>query len=189
MVQTRSDASANRQRLISAARDLFAERGMDAEMKEIAERAGVGIGTIYRNFATKDDLIEAVLNEVTDGFRQATDLAMAEPDPVEAVRLYVANASRVVEEHGGMVRSMLTGHIPACAGQHMDALMADTRMRQVIERGIATGVFRADLDPVVAASALLGLADPIVYLSAQGERTAAEIRDGLTQMYLRGISA
>jgi AcrR family transcriptional regulator len=63
---TRSDAQANRLRLIEAARAVFAQRGLDAEMKEVAERANLGIGTIYRNFATKDELVEAIIQSVID---------------------------------------------------------------------------------------------------------------------------
>lgn len=189
MVHTRSDASANRLRLITAARDLFAERGLDTEMKEIAERAGVGIGTIYRNFATKDDLVEAVLDEVVQGFYRATDHAIENPDPVDAVRQYITETSGVVQEHGGMVRSMLSGHVPPCAGSLVEGLMADTRMRSVIQRGIDSGVFHSSIDPVIAASALLGLANPIVIFTAQNERTPEQVRDGLTDLLLRSLRA
>ena len=59
----RADARANRARLVEAARAVFSERGLAAEMKEIAERAGVGVGTIYRNFPSKEDLIVAIMRD------------------------------------------------------------------------------------------------------------------------------
>src|SRR6476469_8272865 len=62
----RSDARANRERVISAARDLFSERGVGAEIRDIAERAGVAVGTIYRNYPTKGDLLAGILADVID---------------------------------------------------------------------------------------------------------------------------
>ncbi len=61
---TRSDAQLNRVRLVEAAHELFRERGLGVDVKEIAERAGVGIGTVYRNFGSKDELIAAVIDEI-----------------------------------------------------------------------------------------------------------------------------
>ncbi len=61
---SRSDALANRQRLVQAAREVFSERGTHADIKEIVERAGVGIGTVYRNFATKEDLLAEIVTSV-----------------------------------------------------------------------------------------------------------------------------
>ena len=61
--QLRADAERNRLRIIEAARDLFAERGLEVSMDEVAERAGVGVGTVYRRFANRDDLITAIFAE------------------------------------------------------------------------------------------------------------------------------
>lgn len=189
MVQTRSDALANRKRLLEAALVVLCERGMNAEMKEIAERAGVGIGTIYRNFSTKDDLVEAVLGEVVDGFRAATTAASEEISPVDAVRTYFRLTVETIDRFGNLARSMMSGDIPACHGQLFLEILDDTRMRTVFERGIAQGVFRADVDPVVAAAMLIGLADPLVYMVAADSRDAATIRDNMTDTFLRGVCA
>src|SRR5438105_5886550 len=67
----RADARANRLRVIEAARAVFRERGLEAEMREIAERAGVGFGTVYRNFPTKDELVAAVAAEMIERMRAA----------------------------------------------------------------------------------------------------------------------
>jgi AcrR family transcriptional regulator len=76
----RADAVRNRQSLLAAAADEFAERGLDASVADIARRAGVGKGTVFRHFATKDDLIAAIvldridaLNEVGEGLLEAAD--------------------------------------------------------------------------------------------------------------------
>ena len=59
----RRDAQANRERIVAAARIAFATRGIEATVEEIARRAGVGMGTLYRRFPTKEDLVDAVLED------------------------------------------------------------------------------------------------------------------------------
>jgi AcrR family transcriptional regulator len=66
----RADARANRARIVDAARELFSERGLDVDVREVCERAGVGMGTLYRNFATKDDLIDAVQEQAVAGLQR-----------------------------------------------------------------------------------------------------------------------
>ncbi len=76
----RADARANHDKLAAAARALFAEKGTSAPLEEVAERAGVGIGTLYRHFPTRQALLEAVyLDEVEAMARAATDLAELPP--------------------------------------------------------------------------------------------------------------
>ncbi|MDW8047571.1 MAG: helix-turn-helix domain-containing protein, partial [Chloroflexota bacterium] len=62
----RSDARLNRERLLAAAREVLAERGAAAEMREIAERAGVAVGTLYRHFPTREALVAAIIAETLE---------------------------------------------------------------------------------------------------------------------------
>ncbi|MFL5954016.1 MAG: TetR/AcrR family transcriptional regulator [Gaiellaceae bacterium] len=76
----RADALRNQQKLVAAARDAFAERGAETSLEDIARRAGVGIGTLYRHFPTRPDLLEAVYTgEVEQICRSADDFAGLEP--------------------------------------------------------------------------------------------------------------
>ena len=76
----RADARANRDKLVAAARELFTERGTSAPLEDIAERAGVGIGTLYRHFPTRKALLEAVyVDEVEAMAQSAADLAELPP--------------------------------------------------------------------------------------------------------------
>ena len=76
----RADARRNFDALIAAARDVFAENGTDASLEDIARRANVGIGTLYRNFPTRQDLLEAVyVDDVEEMSRKAYDLDDLEP--------------------------------------------------------------------------------------------------------------
>ncbi|WP_235488410.1 helix-turn-helix domain-containing protein, partial [Frankia sp. AvcI1] len=66
----RRDAELNRARILTAARELFVERGNDVGVEEIARRAGVGMGTLYRRFPNKDALVEAILRSTVDDIRE-----------------------------------------------------------------------------------------------------------------------
>lgn len=68
----RKDAERNRQRVLEAARELFAEKGLEATLNDVARHANVGVGTVYRRFATKEELIAAIF---VDGMEQLTALA------------------------------------------------------------------------------------------------------------------
>src|ERR1700710_1309007 len=77
----RADAARNRARLLAAAKEVFAERGLDATMDEVARRAGVGAGTAYRRFRNRDDLIGALFEERLDEFMATLEWARADDDP------------------------------------------------------------------------------------------------------------
>src|SRR3954452_7462424 len=82
----RADARRNRERVIEAARSAFAEAGADLPMEEIARRAGVGIGTVYRHFPNKEALLDALVAEQLTLFIERTRAALAEDDAWEAFR-------------------------------------------------------------------------------------------------------
>ncbi len=97
----RADAARNRARLLDAARDVFAERGLDATMDEIARRAGVGVGTAYRRFRNRDDLINALLEERLEEFMTIVDDALAEPDPWRALSGFLERSMEMQAEDRG----------------------------------------------------------------------------------------
>jgi AcrR family transcriptional regulator len=77
----RADALRNRERLMAAATDLFAERGVDAPLEEIARRAGVSIGTLYNHFPNRGALLDAVLPDWVAELDRLAEVARADPDP------------------------------------------------------------------------------------------------------------
>src|SRR2546423_15626534 len=81
----RSDAVRNRKRVIKAARSVMARDGLDAQMEEIARRAHVGVGTVYRHFPTKDDLVEALAFERFERLAEPAHPAPANEEPRAAV--------------------------------------------------------------------------------------------------------
>ena len=87
----RADAARNRARLVEAARDLFLSGPADAEvsLEQVAREAGVGIGTLYRHFPTRLDLLEAVYREEVDGLQQAAERLTPEHAPFEALEKWL----------------------------------------------------------------------------------------------------
>jgi AcrR family transcriptional regulator len=80
-------------RVLDAAREVFAEQGIDAPVTDIAERAGVGVGTIFRRFPTKDDLLVAVVEQRTEQLIDAADAALETADAGAALRRFMETAA------------------------------------------------------------------------------------------------
>ncbi len=77
----RKDAERNRLRVLAAARALFAERGLEPNLNEVAHHAGVGVGTVYRRFRTKEELLEAIFEDGLDQITALAEAALRHDDP------------------------------------------------------------------------------------------------------------
>ena len=166
--RTRADAVRNRERVVAAAAQVFREKGAGASIPEIAARAGVGKGTVYRCFPTKDHLVAAVASERVRWFEREAREAARSDDPWSA---FLAFMDRIADAHcedRGMVASMsqsieLTELLEARADAH-DAL------RELMDRAIAQGSMRADASPADFKVLLSGIARA---LAADRERDPA----------------
>jgi AcrR family transcriptional regulator len=85
----RRDAEANRHRLLQAAAELFAERGLQVTLNDIARHAGVGVGTAYRRFANKEEVIDALFEQRLGEVAAIGERALAEPDPWQGLVTYL----------------------------------------------------------------------------------------------------
>ena len=103
----RADAARNRARLIEAASAVFAERGHDATMDEIARRAGVGVGTAYRRFRNRDDLINALLEARLEAFMAIVEASLADPDPWRALSGFIERWMEMQAEDRGFRELLL----------------------------------------------------------------------------------
>ncbi len=141
----RRDARENRNRILAAARAAFAAEGVDVPVEAIAERAGVGMGTLYRRFPTKHDLVQAVIEESLDAFVVAAEEGLAEDDPWTGFTGFV---ERVLELHveNRALREVLAG---TEHGHARDAVRRRVRplVRRLIERAHADGSLRPDFAP------------------------------------------
>jgi AcrR family transcriptional regulator len=137
----RADARRNRERIMSAARELFARLGPEAQMDEIAAHAGVGIGTVYRHFPTK----EALLTEmVRSRFQEFSEIAMSvdDLDPREALEHVMRRSAEAVEGDSGFQLAMMGSNELEWEGiEEQKAALAEAVTR-IISRAAAAGVVR-----------------------------------------------
>ena len=153
----RADAERNRQRILKAGKEAFTRYGADASLDDIAKRAKVGAGTLYRHFSTRDALLEAVYrNEVEKMADAATKLA-AKYEPVDALRrwmmLFVDHiaAKRIIAP---ALNSLVGGPTKLYEGSH--SLVQDA-IGMLVKRAIESGDIRKDLDPFDLLRALIGV--------------------------------
>jgi AcrR family transcriptional regulator len=85
----RRDAERNRQRILAAAGELFAERGLSVTLDDIARHAGVGVGTVYRRFPDKNELIDALFEDRLKALCAAAEAALASDDPWDGLVLFL----------------------------------------------------------------------------------------------------
>src|SRR3954452_23181657 len=97
----RADAARNRTRVLDAARQAFAEAGLDVGVEEIARRAGVGKGTLYRRFPTKEALVRAIFEDILVEIERISDETDHEPDPATAFARYLKGAARMQASNQG----------------------------------------------------------------------------------------
>lgn len=142
----RKDAARNRERLLEAARELFAEHGLGVTLNDIAHHAGVGVGTAYRRFANKEEIIDALFEERMQAVEAAAQEALNEPDPWVALTGYLERTLQMQFGDRGLHQIL------------NDPTLGDERVRDVrrriapltvelVERARKAGVVRADFAP------------------------------------------
>ncbi|MFI6265245.1 TetR/AcrR family transcriptional regulator [Micromonospora sp. NPDC051006] len=138
----RADAARNRRLLLAAAADEFAERGLEASVADIARRAGLGKGTLFRHFATKDDLIAAIVLDRIDALNAAGERLLAGADPGAALLEFLTVAA-----HQRQQRDLSFLHE---AGElNADVTAARAQMyhivQKLVDRAREHGAVRADV--------------------------------------------
>jgi AcrR family transcriptional regulator len=136
----RADARRNRERIMTAGRELFAREGPQAQMDEIAAHAGVGIGTVYRHFPTKDALLTAMVRDRFQEFAEIATLAEDIPDPLQALETVMLSSAEAVEGDMGFQLAMMGSNELEWEGiEEQKAALAKVVTR-IIRRAIAAGV-------------------------------------------------
>jgi AcrR family transcriptional regulator len=141
----RADARRNRERILAAGRELFAKRGTDAQMDEIATEAGVGIGTLYRNFPDKQALLTEMVRARFLEFVQFATAAEQIEDPLEAIEVLLGDSLAVIEGDVGFQVAMMGGQELESEGIAAEKDAFATAATRIIERAHAAGVVRGDL--------------------------------------------
>lgn len=153
----RADAQRNRERVLEAAKAVFSAGGPEASLEAVARRAGVGIGTLYRHFPTREALYEAVYRREVEQLVELADELLQEPSPVDALRRWLRSNVEFVATKKGMAAAL------ALAAHGMSELWAFSFERltravgALLKRAVAAGEIRADVTPEDLLRALVGM--------------------------------
>jgi AcrR family transcriptional regulator len=135
----RRDAARNRTKILAAARAAFNEEGVDVGVEVIAQRAGVGVGTLYRRFPTKEQLIEAVVDELLAGVLTVAESALEHQSPAEGFAEYLSAVGWLQFEHAGCL-TRLWRDTP---NRKRDQI--ETVSRQLLAQAQQAGAIRPDV--------------------------------------------
>jgi AcrR family transcriptional regulator len=139
----RVDAERNRQRIIATAREVFAERGIDVPMEDIARRAGVGVGTLYRRYPTRADLVTAAFEAKMTAYAEAARGALADTDPWRGFCGYVERVCAMQAGDRGFT-TVLTMSFPTAKRFETERDRAFADFSTLVDRAKAAGALRAD---------------------------------------------
>lgn len=176
----RADARRNVDALLQAAMAVFAEQGVDAPMRTIAAKAGVGVGTLYRHFPQRSDLIKAIIRrEVDDCVETASALAAAH-EPGEALASWMQRLVDLVATKRGLGPALHSGDPAYQALPDYVLGQLTPALRGLIDAAAAAGEIRADVDASELLMAALRLATPASNgADAEARRMVALLVDGL----------
>ena len=178
----RQDAERNRQRILAAAAEVFNERGLEVSLDEIARHAGVGVGTVYRRFRTKEELIEALFMDRLELIAAIADEALASPDPWSGLVSFMERMAETMAGNVGLRQMLMFAtygrDLVAVARQHNAPLI-----EQLVQRAQAAGQLRTDIRQTDIALLVLVLTEttPLAYAASPGiwRRYLTLILDGM----------
>lgn len=179
----RADAARNRAAILEAARCAFTAAGEDASLEGIARSAGVGIGTLYRNFPTREELVAAVYASELDGVLATVPELLARHAPDVALRAFLDTYAGFIATKRGMAESVRAGAIRSAAESAGTRRRVNEAVGVILAAGMEQGVFRPGTEADDVTAAMIG-----VFLttanSADPEQTGR-----LLDLLVRGLAA
>ncbi len=174
----RADAQKNRALILSAAEELFLEKGAGVPLEEVAKRAGVGIGTLYRRFPTREALLAATSNERFLSLAETSRARDPDLTPGEAVRIYLEELARDTSTYQSLAASI--GTVLQCGTLGCNAITAEGR--RLLQRGQEAGTIRRDVtyeDFIYVVTA--------ISIAIENDRSAESRVGHLVDLFLNGI--
>lgn len=171
----RADAQRNRERILEVAREAFTRSGADASLDDIAKQAGVGPGTLYRHFPTREELLKAVYRKELETLAAAAQKFAATLSPVEALRAWLllfVDAVAAKQIIAPALNSLLGDYKKVFEDSHA---LVQQALRNLVKRGIKSGDIRKDLDSSDLLHALVGVAN--VSSSPDWQKSATRLVD------------
>ena len=176
----RADAARNVDSLLEAAKTVFATSGVDAPAKEIADLAGVGVGTLYRHFPQRSDLVKAVFQRGVDACADAAPTLASAHDPATALALWLHRYTEFLATKRGLAAALHSGDpafdaLPGYFAGHLEPALGS-----LLEAAAASGEIRADISPRELLHAVATLCMPVAGDGvAYSQRMVALLIDGL----------
>ena len=140
----RADAERNRERILAAARELFAERGLEVTLDAIAERAGLGVATVYRRFANREELVNALFEDRIEALVAYADTALADPDPWHGL-VYLLEQLFSEESADRGLREVILDASPTRDRVERVRQRLEPKGLQVLHNAQAAGALRSDV--------------------------------------------
>jgi AcrR family transcriptional regulator len=178
----RSDALRNRERLLEAAKAVFSLGGADASLEAVARQAGVGIGTLYRHFPTREELFEAVYRREVQQLSELAEELKGEAAPVDALRRWLRSNVEFVATKKGMSAALALA-VHRSSDLHAYSLDRLTKaVGALLDRAVAAGEIRSDVSPEDLLRTLVGMC----YMHDQPGWQASVMR--LVDVFVDGLS-
>jgi AcrR family transcriptional regulator len=177
----RADAVRNRERVLEAAKAVFSAGGAEASLEAVARSAGVGIGTLYRHFPTREALFEAVYRREVQHLADLAEQLKHEAQPVDALRHWMRSNVKFVATKKGMSAALA---LAAHSSSELSAYSFDRLTKAVgalLDRAAAAGEIRADISPEDLLRALVGMC----YMHDQPGWQATVLR--LVEVFVDGL--
>lgn len=145
--RVRADAQRNVGVVLDAAKAVFAEFGVDAPVREIAARAGVGVGTLYRHFPQRSDLVVAVFRQEVDACADAASGLTTDHEPADALAMWLRRYAEFIGTKKGLAAALHSGDtafeaLPAYFDGRMQPVL-----KSLLESASDAGAVRSDIDP------------------------------------------
>lgn len=156
----RADAKINYETILSAAKAVFLEEGANASLREIARRAGVGMGTFYRHFPSREALLDVLLRESFNALAEQADLMLSKKDSGKALTLWVQDVITFTYDHRGIISIMMDAIEDPDSALHVSCKKlrsaGSTLLSQAQSKGVANPNLSGDeLFDLIAALAWL----------------------------------
>lgn len=185
----RADARRNQERILGAAREVFAERGIDAPMATVARRAGVGVATLYRRFPTREDLVRSAFARQMELCGGALEEAVADPDPWRGFQRLIETVFALQSEERGFPAAFFLA-FPEGAEEHARAReQGEQAFTTLVRRAQAAGALRPDFHPsdlLVVLLAHCGLVEALPDDGAASRRLVAYLLEAFRAEPARG---
>jgi len=159
----RADARKNYDHLLAIARTVVAKQGADASLRDVARKAGVGLGTLYRHFPTREALLEALLRASFDELTARAGELEASRAPEDALVSWLRDFVECAHKYRGVVASMTTAIADAKSALHASCVTMRAAGTQLLARAQAEGMARTDID----GTDLFALAAALAWLGDQ----------------------